>query len=307
MSVIPRNPKTPPATSPNDPRYFEARDLEAELRRTFQVCHECRMCVNYCGSFPELFRRVDRDIESGRAEGAELLDNADFKAIGEECWQCKLCYIKCPYTKDDGATELLDFPRLMAREKAYRAQRDGVTLVDTVLGEPQVVGKFGSGSASGVANLVNANRLVRKVQEKVAGISSEFPLPPMASRTFSSSWMSKREEPRDDHGRGRALRDLLRRVQRAARARGGGEGPRAQRDPGVRMPGEDRVGRDHVLRDAGNLDGGDIAAYTAKVAANVAAALRAGEGGPQDRRPEPHVRVHDEAGEWPEYVPTPEV
>ncbi|MFO0619738.1 MAG: hypothetical protein U0414_44550, partial [Polyangiaceae bacterium] len=158
MSVIPRNPKTPPATSPNDPRYFEARDLEAELRRTFQVCHECRMCVNYCGSFPELFRRVDRDIESGRAEGAELLDNADFKAIGEECWQCKLCYIKCPYTKDDGATELLDFPRLMAREKAYRAQRDGVTLVDTVLGEPQVVGKFGSGLASGVANLVNANR-----------------------------------------------------------------------------------------------------------------------------------------------------
>ena len=30
---------------PNDPRYWEPRDLEHELRRTFQICHECRMCV----------------------------------------------------------------------------------------------------------------------------------------------------------------------------------------------------------------------------------------------------------------------
>jgi glycerol-3-phosphate dehydrogenase subunit C len=93
MSVIARTPATPPATSPNDPRYYEARDLEAELRRTFQICHECRMCVGYCGSFPSLFNRIDKAIDSGAAEGAETLDNADFKAIGDECWQCKLCYI----------------------------------------------------------------------------------------------------------------------------------------------------------------------------------------------------------------------
>ncbi|MFS8068973.1 MAG: hypothetical protein ACMG6S_21640, partial [Byssovorax sp.] len=59
MSVIARTPATPPATSPNDPRYYDARDLEAELKRTFQICHECRMCVGYCGSFPSLFNRID--------------------------------------------------------------------------------------------------------------------------------------------------------------------------------------------------------------------------------------------------------
>ena len=98
MSHPQRAPKAPPATTPNDPRYWDERDLEDELLRTFQICHECRMCVNYCGSFPELFNRVDRDVDAGRAEGAELVDADDIRVVSDECWQCKICYIKCPYT-----------------------------------------------------------------------------------------------------------------------------------------------------------------------------------------------------------------
>ncbi len=184
MSKFARAPSSPPVTSHRDPRFFEERDLEAELYRTFQICHECRMCVGYCGSFPELFKRIDRDISSGKAEGAEALDAADFRAVMDECWQCKLCFIKCPYTKDDGAYELLDFPRLMARAKAVESKRNGVPLVDRVLGEPQLIGALGSGVAAGMTNLIHANRLVRKVQEKVAGISSEFPIPKMAAQPF---------------------------------------------------------------------------------------------------------------------------
>ncbi len=140
MSVIARNPATPPATSPNDPRYYDARDLEAELRRTFQICHECRMCVGYCGSFPSLFNRIDAAIDSGAAEGAEKINDEDIKAVGDQCWQCKLCYIKCPYTADEGASELLDYPRLMARERAARAKREGILIVDKILGSPSSSG-----------------------------------------------------------------------------------------------------------------------------------------------------------------------
>jgi glycerol-3-phosphate dehydrogenase subunit C len=186
MSHISRNPRSPPARGPNDARYFDERDLEAELRRTFQICHECRMCVGYCGSFPELFRHIDADIDAGRAEGAERLGADVFTSVSELCWQCKLCYVKCPYTEDDGAAELLDFPRLMAREKAARARRDGIPLVDKILGEPHVIGELGSGFAAPMANLVSASRLLRKVQEKVTGISAEFPLPPFAPQTFSA-------------------------------------------------------------------------------------------------------------------------
>src|SRR6185503_7563286 len=96
----------------------------------------------------------------------------------------------CPYTPDEGAREMLDFPRLMAREKAQRARRDGVPLVDRVLGEPQLIGRAGSGFAAPIANFVNEKRLLRKVTEKLTGISAEFPLPPLASRPFLD-WFAK--------------------------------------------------------------------------------------------------------------------
>jgi len=185
MSQIRRRPDTPPAASPNEPRYWDGADLSGELKRVAQICHECRMCVGYCGSFPALFDAVDRDIGAGHAEGAERLTPMDFAKVSDLCWQCKLCYIKCPYTADDGASELLDFPRLMARERAARSQREGVSLVDRILGEPQLIGEMGSGITAPLANLINENRLVRKAQEKVTGISAEFPLPPMAGETFS--------------------------------------------------------------------------------------------------------------------------
>ena len=100
MKITP-TPQSPPAFDPTDSRYLDARDLESELRRLFEICHNCRMCVNYCGSFPDMFARVDRDIERG-AEGAERLGKDDFESVTDLCWQCKLCYIKCPYTSDEG-------------------------------------------------------------------------------------------------------------------------------------------------------------------------------------------------------------
>jgi len=199
MTKVPaRAPARPPVWDPNDPRYWDARDLEQELRRTFQICHECRMCVTYCGSFPRLFESIDRDIDRGLSEGAEQVGAATMREVSDHCWQCKLCFIKCPYTADEGAYELLDFPRLMAREKANRARREGVPLVDRILGEPQQIGALGAGPAAPLANLVNASRLVRKVAEKLTGISAAFPLPPIASQSFTS-WF-RAHEPAPEAG-----------------------------------------------------------------------------------------------------------
>ncbi len=181
-----RTPVVEPAYDPNSERYWDPKDLEQELLRTFQVCHECRMCVTYCGSFPILFGAIDREIDGGRAEGSENVNATTIHEVTDHCWQCKLCYIKCPYTPDEGAHELLDFPRLMAREKAQRSRRDGVPIVDQVLGEPQRIGALSVGPQAKIANFVNSKRLVRKVVEKVTGISAEFPLPPIATEAFTS-------------------------------------------------------------------------------------------------------------------------
>ncbi len=306
MSVIPRAPAQPPAHSPHDPRYYEPRDLEAEIRRAFQICHECRMCVNYCGSFPEMFARIDRDIESGAAEGAEKIDDADMKAVSDQCWQCKLCYIKCPYTADEGASELLDFPRLMARERAARARRDGIPLVDQILGEPQLIGALGSGAAAPLTNLVTRNQLLRKVQEKVTGISASFPLPPMAEEPFSR-WLGK-HEPRPSAGE---LGEVVLfatcygefntpNVVRAATLVLEHNGYRV-RTPGVGPDGDVQL----TCCGLPNVDGGDVAAATAKIKHNVALLLPHVRAGRKVLVPAPSCGMMMKR-EWREYVPTPE-
>ena len=185
MKKINPKPALPPANDPNRWRFWDEQDLTQEARRVFEVCHGCRMCVGFCGSFPDMFNRVDRDIEKSGAEGAELLNDADFKSITDLCWQCKLCYIECPYTPDQKHEWALDVPRLLMRTKAQHARRHGVTLQDKVLGEPGKLGAMTSGLMAPIANFVNENRLVRKVNEKVLGISSEFPVPTFATRRAS--------------------------------------------------------------------------------------------------------------------------
>jgi glycerol-3-phosphate dehydrogenase subunit C len=192
MAKIDPKPKAPPAFNTNEARYWDERDLEGELKRVFEVCHSCRMCVNFCGSFPDLFGRIDRDIETREAHGAELLDAKDFRAVTELCWQCKLCYIECPYTPDQGHAWVIDVPRLLMREKAHRAKREGITLQDRALGEPGQLGALMSGAFAPISNFVNASRLLRKVNEKALGISSEFPVPTFAAQSFPT-WLAKHQ------------------------------------------------------------------------------------------------------------------
>ena len=198
MKINPK-PERAPATDPNSARYWDERDLEQELGRVFEICHSCRMCVNFCGSFPDLFARVDRDIETRGAEGAELLDAQDFASVVDLCWQCKMCYIECPYTPDQGHAWMVDFPRVAMREKAHRAKRNGVSLQDRALGEPGKLGALASGPLAPMANFVNRHALLRKVNEKVLGISAEFPVPTFAAADVRGL-ARQRHEPQPEAG-----------------------------------------------------------------------------------------------------------
>jgi glycerol-3-phosphate dehydrogenase subunit C len=270
------NPKPvlPPANDPNDWRFWDAKDLEQEARRVYEVCHGCRMCVNYCGSFPSMFARVDRDIEKKGAHGSELLDHEDFAAITEACWQCKLCYIDCPYTADQQHEWVIDVPRLLMREKAQRAKRHGVTLQDKVLGEPGKLGQLTSGIAAPIANFVNANRLVRKVNEKILGISAEFPVPTFASQPFAK-WLAK-HTPLEEAGTAGTVAIF-------ATCTGDYNYPAVPANA-VRVlekNGFKVVRPEQECCGIPNLDGGDIEAAQAKARANVAYLLAEIEQGRQ--------------------------
>lgn len=294
-----RRPIEPPEHDSRTARYWDERDLEQELKRTFQVCHECRMCVTYCGSFPILLEAVDRQIDAGVSEGTENIGSATIRAVSDHCWQCKLCYIKCPYTPDEGAYEALDFPRLMARERAQRARRHGVPVVDRVLGEPQLIGKLGVGPLASVANVVNANRLVRRVAEKAFGISAEFPLPPLATQAFGS-WFAQ-HRPVAEAGRTGQVALFptcygeynFPNVPRAAVAVLEKNGFEVQVPGGLTCCGMP------------NLDGGDLDAARRKMQHNVELLLPLVQRGMTIVVPGPTCG-YTMKKEWPEYLRTPE-
>ena len=258
-------PKVSPTFDPNQPRYWDARDLEQELERVFSVCHGCRMCVGFCPSFPELFRRVDGYVELRKGE-IEAFVSDDYQAVNDLCYQCKLCYFKCPYTPDDDHPFQIDFPRLMLRHKAQRSVRDGVSVQDQVLGEPQTVGLLGSLGAP-MSNLVSKSRLLRKVQERATGISADFNLPPFAARTLYK-WFQHREPAQSAGQTGEVALFATCTVNYNLPA-AGAAAVQVLEHAGytVHLP------KDQTCCGMPNLDGGDVAAAQAKAEKNVATLL----------------------------------
>jgi Fe-S oxidoreductase len=181
-----------PAYDPTDSRYYDDKDLRAESERIFGLCSDCRLCVRYCGSFPKLFDAIDTyctDPQYAEVD-TKKLKTEDINEVVDLCFQCKLCYIKCPYTP--GAHDwAIDFPRLMARGKAKRVKADGVPLADKVLGNPDLVGKLGTATAP-LANWANESKLHRHFMQFLLGIHKDKKLPSFAGKTLAAQFAAHR-------------------------------------------------------------------------------------------------------------------
>src|SRR5262249_13873382 len=155
--------------------------------------------------------------------------------------------------------------------------------------------------------------LLRKVQEKATGISAEFPLPPMAEQPFSR-WFADHEKRGMLPSAGELGEVVLfatcygefntPSVVRAATLGLEHNGYRV-RSPGA---GEAAGAQTEVLTCCGlpNIDGGDVAAATAKIKHIVALLLPYVRAGLKVVVPAPSCGMMMKR-EWREYVPTPEV
>ena len=188
---------------PHHPKYLDEKDVRDEMTRVFDLCHGCRLCFKFCTSFPTLFEMIDRheDQDAGR------LTPAQQDQVVAECFQCKLCYVNCPYIPGLSEWEL-DFPRLMLRADAMRHANKQVSLRDQMtnqfLGRTDFVGTVSSVAAPVVNKVVGAKpgSVIRKVIEKTAGVSSVRLLPPYAKQRFST-WFKKRATIRMEKRQGR--------------------------------------------------------------------------------------------------------
>lgn len=170
-----------------DPNYFDDPSIQTELRRVFDVCHGCRMCFNYCPSFPSLFDAIDQHEEKGEGEVAALTVK-EMDEVVDLCYQCKLCYVKCPYTPPHKFA--IDFPRLMFRSKLARVRKEGVAFRERVLGDPDRLGRLSTGPIARFVNWANRQPMVRVLAEKALGIHRKRLLPRFARVTFAK-WLAR--------------------------------------------------------------------------------------------------------------------
>jgi Fe-S oxidoreductase len=174
-----------------DPRASEYGDPDAaraERDRTFQICSDCRICVRFCPSFKDLFRMIDERDDG--ASDVRFLDDSQHDVVVGECYQCKLCYVVCPYTPDQGQGWKVDFPRLMLRSAVIKSRNGDRSRSARLLARIDLQGKV----ATAVAPLVNAadqSRLARTVMEKTTGIARDRLLPTFTKVRFSK-WFRRR-------------------------------------------------------------------------------------------------------------------
>src|SRR6059036_2053226 len=68
---------------PSEAKYWDPEALDKEIRRTFEICHGCRLCFKYCDSFPSLFSSID-----GKDGDVRQITAAETAKVMDSCFQC---------------------------------------------------------------------------------------------------------------------------------------------------------------------------------------------------------------------------
>ncbi len=186
-----------------DPLYWDAADLQRDFTRVLEICNGCRLCDNLCPPFSDIFDRIEAEDDKLTAAGTASenpvlhLTQADYDHTVDTCYQCKLCYPKCPYTPPHEYQ--LDFPRLLLRADAIKTKEHGKSfknnLRDFVTGDTDRAGAVGTAIPS-VMNWAAKNSLTRTAMEVTIGIDRRKKLPEYTHETFRSWWHKRQPSSR---------------------------------------------------------------------------------------------------------------
>lgn len=189
MSIISYENTKDVTYDPHSALYWDRDSLDREITRTFEICHGCRMCFKYCTAFPSLFTAIDTSADGD----VRKISPEDKKKIIGECYQCKICYVKCPYTDRDNHLYNLNYPALMQRAVHIDAKENGVDLRDKILQNADLAGKMTTGLISGVANKILNTNFHRAIAQAIIGIHKDKLLPAFHKSTFMQRFRKRKK------------------------------------------------------------------------------------------------------------------
>ncbi|OLS22875.1 MAG: Anaerobic glycerol-3-phosphate dehydrogenase subunit C [Candidatus Heimdallarchaeota archaeon LC_3] len=124
-----------------DPKFFNKESLEEEMRRQFQACSDCRMCLHYCPFFPVLFDIIDQELDGE----TKKINSGHIEKLNSLCYHCKLCEFRCPYIPPHELE--LDVPRLFLRYQAVKGKEKGVSIRTKLQVNTDLIGSMASKTA----------------------------------------------------------------------------------------------------------------------------------------------------------------
>ncbi|ACP56560.1 heterodisulfide reductase-related iron-sulfur binding cluster [Saccharolobus islandicus] len=148
--------------NPSNPTFFDSDKLLSEFIRQASVCHGCRLCFNYCDSFPLMFTYTDK-------KGPKNLTLDDLFNVASKCFHCKMCYVNCPYVPPHEFN--MDFPSLMEWAWLYYKKKRGLTVRDFIFEMLDGV-KFARPLA----------KVIMEKNKELLGIHKEAPTLPVAEK-----------------------------------------------------------------------------------------------------------------------------
>ena len=166
----------------NHPDFLDAKKLDDEMRRVFDICHGCRRCFNLCDSFPKLFDMIDESKD----EDVKSLKSEQFKPVVDACTLCDMCFMtKCPYVPPHDFN--LDFPHLMLRYRTAQRKKNELPRMPYQLVQLDRNGKIGVFLSSVINWVTNIkNSFFRKIMEVLTQIDKRVRLPKYNSETFTN-------------------------------------------------------------------------------------------------------------------------
>jgi Fe-S oxidoreductase len=131
---------------------------------------------------------------------ATALTEKEHDQIVNECFQCKLCYVNCPYTPDQDAEWKIDFPRLMLRSLSIMQNEKKTTRASRLLARTDLQGKVAT-KFSAIVNRSSNIKPARSIIQATTGIAKERLLPTFTKQRFST-WFRKHLRAHEDNSRG---------------------------------------------------------------------------------------------------------
>ncbi|MFP6638621.1 MAG: heterodisulfide reductase-related iron-sulfur binding cluster [Myxococcota bacterium] len=170
----------------SDAAFLDRSDLDHELDRVFEKCHNCRRCLPLCPSFPSLFEAID-----GHDQDTSKLTSLETREVIDLCYQCKLCYNHCPYHPPHEWE--IDFPKLMTRAKLVQAREEGIPWAEKIGSRQDLMGKVSCHTAP-ITNLAFKNRAMRFLMEKATGIDRRWKMPHYERKPFGAALAARPDE-----------------------------------------------------------------------------------------------------------------